>query len=132
MIIFDKQMNRCIGLNSSRKRCRTRLEGDSLICCEAHSPKNSEILEFCPICCKSNLKSSEICTLSCNHSFHKECLREFLDLSEKKYECPYCRENGIKPKIEKKSKKMTFQEKFIIESCELHKIIFNLNSVKYA
>ena len=93
-------MSRCIGLNKYGKKCRTRINKDKLICCDAHKPLNDDILEYCAICCKENLKSSEIATLMCGHCFHKDCLNECLENAVDKTQCPYCRKKGIK-KIEK-------------------------------
>jgi len=46
------------------------------------------IPEICIICIDNYEDENIITTLSCNHSFHTECLKEWL---KKKKECPYCK-----------------------------------------
>ena len=119
-------MNRCIGLNKYGKRCKTRIKDiDRLVCCEAHKPLNDEILEICVMCCKEHLRSSEISTLNCGHCFHKECLNDFLEISEDKYSCPYCRKNGIKNKEKQNKNKISFKEKYGINGGDIHTLLFS-------
>lgn len=124
-------MNRCIGFNKNNKKCRTRINDGKLICCSNHKPLNEEILEGCSICCKENLMSSEIATLNCGHSFHKECLNDYLEIAEDKNSCLYCRCVGISPKNKKQKKSLSYEDKFLINGGELHNIIYNLDSVNY-
>ena len=120
-------MNRCIGLNKNGKRCKTRINDiDRLICCESHKPLNDEILESCVMCCKEHLRSSEISTLNCGHCFHKECLNDFLELSDDKYSCPYCRKEGIKNKSKEiyRRRMLDSAEKYGIQGGKLYEILF--------
>jgi len=118
-------MNRCIGLNKNGKRCKTRINNiDKLICCESHKPLNDEILEGCVMCCKEHLRYTEISTLNCGHCFHKECLNDFLEISQDKYSCPYCRKIGIKEKLKKQKKIILPEEKYSIQGGELHGLLF--------
>ncbi len=43
----------------------------------------------CPICLDA-LETSDIINISCGHSFHKNCIEEWLDYN---ITCPYCRHN---------------------------------------
>lgn len=119
-------MNRCIGFNKNGKRCKTRINGDKLICCDTHKPLNDDILESCVMCCKINLKTNEISTLNCGHCFHNKCLNDFLDISPDKYSCIYCRQNGIKQKNKKikVKKKISHSEKITITNNELHNLLY--------
>ena len=118
-------MNRCIGLNKYGKRCKTRINDlNRLICCEGHKPLNDEILESCVMCCKEHLLSKEISTLNCGHCFHRECLNDFLEISDEKTQCPYCRNEGIKPKLKKMNKILNNEEKYGLKGGELHSILF--------
>ena len=48
------------------------------------TPLQSNTIDECPICYSGNSD----CKLSCNHTFHKECILIWL---QKKITCPYCR-----------------------------------------
>lgn len=49
-------------------------------------------LEECAICGDELLPGSDICKLSCNHMYHKECIMlEFESNKKSNYKCPYCR-----------------------------------------
>ncbi len=49
-------------------------------------------LEECAICGDELLPGSDIYKLSCNHSYHKECIMlEFESTKKGNYKCPYCR-----------------------------------------
>lgn len=109
-------MNRCIGLNKYGKKCKTRInDPNKLICCEQHAPYNKDILNFCEICCDTNLSSNDIYTLYCNHSFHKKCLDEYIKLSElnNNYKCIYCRKNNNSNKKIKINKNFKFDNNIL-------------------
>ena len=118
-------MNRCIGFNKKGKRCKTRINNiNRLICCDEHKPLNDEILEGCVMCCKEKLLSSEITTLNCGHCFHTQCLNDFLNVSDDKYSCPYCRKEGIKNKDIIMKKTLSYEEKYGIKGNKLHELLF--------
>lgn len=55
-------------------------------------------MEDCSICLENLNHHKEEYTLNCNHSFHKECLTKWLDVS---LVCPLCRSSvKITPEID--------------------------------
>jgi hypothetical protein len=82
-------MNRCIAYNKNNNKCRAKLEEGKLFCCNAHYPKNIEIVEEgCFMCFEKIKNPTEIVYLKCHHAFHKECYNEWLAHST--YETPVC------------------------------------------
>tara|TARA_B100000900_G_scaffold388416_1_gene380442 strand:- start:15878 stop:16249 length:372 start_codon:yes stop_codon:yes gene_type:complete len=47
------------------------------------------LLDECSICLEQYIKNDKIINLNCSHSFHKDCLNEWL---KKNNTCPQCRE----------------------------------------
>ena len=56
---------------------------------------NSENDEGCSICLESYHDNDKIVQLTCNHIFHKDCIREWLQ--NKQNNCPLCRLPFILP-----------------------------------
>ena len=50
------------------------------------------LLDECSICLEKYKKKDQIIDLECNHVFHKECIKLWLN---KNNSCPQCRENII-------------------------------------
>lgn len=50
---------------------------------------NSDSQEECSICLESYQERDKIVQLTCNHIFHKDCIREWLQI--KQNNCPLCR-----------------------------------------
>ena len=48
--------------------------------------------ETCSICLESFAKNEKISLLSCNHTFHKQCITEWF---KKDTSCPICRQNVV-------------------------------------
>lgn len=102
---------RCIGLTTSRKRCRQPLNKHNLIryknknhwsnffCCEKHIPFNlSQQQQFnCPICFDDIIDRKQIIVLKCNHAFCRDCWN--LSKKNNKYnlaKCALCRFPSMK------------------------------------
>ena len=49
--------------------------------------------------CLDKIKSKDVKTTSCKHSFHEECIDKWFQLN---YTCPYCRTNLSKPVIRRR------------------------------
>jgi hypothetical protein len=70
----------------------------------------------CPICYENLRDESEKYKLSCKHTFHEECLKKWLKISNdnnNQLGCPYCREPIKKPVITYKNKSVNLIYKTI-------------------
>lgn len=82
-------MNRCISITKNNKKCRAKINNNSLFCCTDHEPINKELIdEGCFLCMEKIEKTNEILFLKCRHAFHKPCYLEWLNFST--YEEPIC------------------------------------------
>ena len=54
------------------------------------SDDEENLLNDCPICLEQYIKKDKIIELSCNHIFHKKCIKEWIKDNNT---CPQCREN---------------------------------------
>ena len=55
-----------------------------------HSNDEENLLNECTICIEKYKKNDKIITLDCDHNFHENCIKEWLN---NKNSCPNCREN---------------------------------------
>ena len=58
----------------------------------------SDSKENCSICMMSMKKDDEVCKLDCEHTFHKDCIMQWL--KEYNYKCPICRKECGKAKYD--------------------------------
>ena len=56
------------------------------------SDDEENLLNECSICLEQYIKKDKIIELSCNHMFHKKCIKEWIKNNNT---CPQCRENII-------------------------------------
>ena len=75
---------RCHGITVIGRRCKIKCKSDF---CHIHNDQVKKEKEICSICLDP-LKSS--LTLSCDHSFCKECIQTWICNTPN---CPYCRNN---------------------------------------
>jgi hypothetical protein len=82
-------MKRCIGYQKNNKKCRNRVHGDELFCCESHRPFNYDFIEDgCYICMEKNIDTKDMYLFKCRHIFHKQCYDDWLKVST--YNEPIC------------------------------------------
>jgi len=80
--------SRCPNLISRINDSRQRSNLSNYI---SHQEINEEIntsIEICSICIESYLPPQKSITLSCNHKFHSNCIKEWF---EQELTCPICR-----------------------------------------
>ena len=56
------------------------------------SDDEDNLLNECSICLENYMKNDMVIILSCNHSFHEPCLKEWFKNNNS---CPHCRESII-------------------------------------
>ncbi len=97
-------MNRCIGYNKNKKRCRAPISvsrENQLFCCKSHEPFNMEIFEDgCFICGETEIKREEYKMAQCGHLLHKECHDKWLEHSVYSEDVCYMCRQEVKKKIE--------------------------------
>lgn len=98
-------MKRCIGYQKNNKKCRNRVHGDELFCCDSHKPYNYEFIEDgCYICMEKIIDIKDMYLFKCRHIFHRDCYEDWLKVSTYNEPiCMICKQSIIK-KIEKKHK----------------------------
>jgi hypothetical protein len=57
------------------------------------SDDEENLLNDCPICLEQYIKKDKTIELSCNHTFHSKCIKEWINKDNTT--CPICRENII-------------------------------------
>jgi len=106
------KVNRCLGYNKKRKRCRTRIsDKNNNFCCSGHKPPNYEIIKECCYICSDNVKIEDMIVLKCNHIHHIKCLVEWFNITHERGEdlqCPLCRLILYSGDVDKKIKKEKF------------------------
>ena len=108
-------MNRCIGFNKFKKRCRAPISSNrenQFFCCKSHEPFNMEIFEDgCFICGETEIKKEEYKMAQCDHLIHKPCHEKWLEHSTYAEDvCYMCRQKirrDIENNQERKWKKTT-------------------------
>ena len=75
-------------VNSCKKR--------RLTCRRLNSSDEDKLLNECSICLEHYVKNEKIIELSCKHTFHEKCIKEWMDTNNiSNNTCPICRENII-------------------------------------
>ena len=67
-----------------------------LTCRRLNSSDEDKLLNECSICLEKYVKNEKIIELSCKHTFHEKCIKEWMDTNNiSNNTCPICRENII-------------------------------------
>ena len=139
------KINRCIGINKNKKKCRKKLnKNQEYYCCNSHKPLNlnDEGLVEC-FCCCEDIKPNDLWHLKCGHAFHKSCFSIWLNkftenkdsseyIHENELQCPLCRKNIYKKdsnqlKKLKYNKSDNYYHSKIIDLC-----VYGTNGIKYS
>ena len=77
-------------------KCIMNCKKSKLKCRRLNSADEDKLLNECSICLEPYVKNDKVMELSCNHSFHEKCIKDWMDTNNSgNNNCPICRENII-------------------------------------
>lgn len=77
-------------------KCITACKKNKLKCRRLNSADEDKLLNECSICLDQYIKNEKIIELSCTHTYHEKCIKDWMDTTNcNSNTCPICRENII-------------------------------------
>lgn len=74
----------------------TNCKKKRLTCRRLNSADEEKLLNECSICLEQYIKNDKVIELSCKHTYHEKCIKEWMDTNNiSNNSCPICRENII-------------------------------------
>ena len=74
-------------------KCIMNCKKSKLKCRRLNSADEDKLLNECSICLEHYVKNDKVIELSCNHSFHEKCIKDWMNTNNvSNNNCPICRE----------------------------------------